>query len=104
MFLDLTLGTAIIASFIGAVVSQLLGGDSLNLNLREYQTSFSAREIPFYILLGVFSRIAGSFVQQRDYCWFAIQSENAQISFALASCFSWLNLRLSNSSFARKFP
>ncbi|MDQ2099728.1 MAG: chloride channel protein [Tychonema bourrellyi B0820] len=56
----LTLGTAIIASFIGAVVSQLLGGDSLNLNLREYQTSFAAQEIPFYILLGVLAGLLGA--------------------------------------------
>jgi CIC family chloride channel protein len=56
----LTLGTAIIASFIGAVVSQLLGGDSLNLNLRDYQTSFEAQEIPFYILLGVLAGLLGA--------------------------------------------
>ena len=56
----LTLGTAIIASFIGAVVSQLLGGDSLNLNLREYPTSFAAQEIPFYILLGVLAGLLGA--------------------------------------------
>ena len=56
----LTLGTAIIASFIGAVVSQLLGGDSLNLNLREYQSSFEAQEIPFYILLGVLAGLLGA--------------------------------------------
>jgi chloride channel protein, CIC family len=56
----LTLGTAIIASFIGAVVSQLLGGDSLGLNLREYPTSFSAREIPFYVLLGILAGLLGA--------------------------------------------
>lgn len=56
----LTLGTAIIASFIGAVVSQLLGGDSLNLNLREYQISFYPQEIPFYILLGVLAGLLGA--------------------------------------------
>ncbi|MEG3860430.1 chloride channel protein [Microcoleus sp. herbarium12] len=56
----LTLGTAIIASFIGAVVSQLLGGDSLNLNLREYPTSFAAQETPFYILLGVLAGLLGA--------------------------------------------
>ncbi|WP_293343278.1 chloride channel protein [Microcoleus sp. CAWBG58] len=56
----LTLGTAIIASFIGAVVSQLLGGDSLNLNLREYQISFLPQEIPFYILLGVLAGLLGA--------------------------------------------
>jgi len=56
----LTLGTAIIASFIGAVVSQLLGGDNLNLNLREYPISFQVSEIPFYILLGVLAGILGA--------------------------------------------
>ena len=56
----LTLGTAIIASFIGAVVSQLLGGDSLNLNLREYPSSFEAQEIPFYILLGILAGLLGA--------------------------------------------
>lgn len=56
----LTLGTAIIASFIGAVVSQLLGGDSLNLNLREYPISFEISEIPFFILLGVLAGILGA--------------------------------------------
>ena len=56
----LTLGTAIIASFIGAVVSQLLGGDSLNLNLREYPSSFEALEIPFYVLLGVLAGLLGA--------------------------------------------
>ncbi|MBE9161714.1 chloride channel protein [Tychonema sp. LEGE 06208] len=56
----LTLGTAIIASFIGAVVSQLLGGDSLNLNLREYPISFQIPEIPFFILLGILAGICGA--------------------------------------------
>ncbi|MCT7951969.1 chloride channel protein [Ancylothrix sp. C2] len=56
----LTLGPAIIASFIGAVVSQLLGGQSLNLNLAESNISFSAEEIPFYILLGIFAGLLGS--------------------------------------------
>lgn len=52
---NLTLGTAIVASFIGAVVSRLLGGHSLSLNLAAtaYQTSFSFQEIPLFILLGV---------------------------------------------------
>ncbi|MBD2770567.1 chloride channel protein [Iningainema tapete] len=51
----LTLGTAIIASFIGGVVSRLLGGRSLLLNLElvESSSSFSIHEIPFYLLLGI---------------------------------------------------
>lgn len=50
----LTLGTAIIASFIGGVVSRLLGGGSLELNLEatQYSSTFSILEIPFYLLLG----------------------------------------------------
>ncbi|MER3491939.1 MAG: chloride channel protein [Mastigocladus sp. ERB_26_2] len=51
----LTLGTAIIASFIGGVVSRLLGGRSLllNLELTRSSSSFSIIEIPFYLVLGV---------------------------------------------------
>ncbi|MBW4633275.1 MAG: chloride channel protein [Iphinoe sp. HA4291-MV1] len=51
----LTLGTAIIASFIGGVVSRLLGGRSLQLDLEatRYASTFSILEIPFYLILGV---------------------------------------------------
>ena len=51
----LTLGTAIIASFIGGVISRLLGGGSLLLNLHstQYSTTFSIPEIPFFLLLGI---------------------------------------------------
>ncbi|MFB2917068.1 chloride channel protein [Aerosakkonema funiforme] len=58
-----TLGTAILASFIGAVVSRILGGTSLNLNSFQssgpdlhstaVQVSFSMPEIPCYLILGV---------------------------------------------------
>lgn len=59
---SLTLGVAIIASFIGAVVSRLLGGRSLELNLvlDAYQTSFWITEIPFYLLLGILAGLLGS--------------------------------------------
>lgn len=56
----ITLGTAIIASFIGAVVSQHLGGDLLNLNLITYKTSFYPQEIPFYVVLGVLAGLLGA--------------------------------------------
>ncbi|MDF5714530.1 MAG: chloride channel protein [Rhizonema sp. NSF051] len=51
----LTLGTAIIASFIGGVVSRLLGGSSLQHQLQStgYSSSFSVPEIPFYLVLGI---------------------------------------------------
>ena len=58
----ITLGTAIIASFVGAVVSRLLGGKSLQLNLAltANVTSFSLGEIPFYIILGILAGLLGS--------------------------------------------
>ncbi|NJO29467.1 MAG: CBS domain-containing protein [Richelia sp. SL_2_1] len=51
----LTLGTAIIASFIGGVVSRLLGGRSLQLNLEliNSKSSFIITELPFYLFLGI---------------------------------------------------
>lgn len=52
---SLTLGTAILASFTGGVVSRLLAGPSLSLgiNPRAYSTAFSLPEIPFFLLLGL---------------------------------------------------
>lgn len=51
----LTLGTAIISSFIGGVISRLLGGGSLELNVNwaDYSSKFSLYDIPFFLLLGV---------------------------------------------------
>ena len=58
----LTLGTAILASFIGAVVSRLLGGRSLELNiiLTAHSTSFSLAELPFFLLLGILAGLLGT--------------------------------------------
>ena len=55
----LTMGTAILASFIGAVVSRWLGGHSLNLELTALKTNFSLQEIPFYLVLGVVAGLLG---------------------------------------------
>jgi len=54
-----TLGTAILASFIGGVVSRLLGGGSLELTteLVKSQTTFSFPEIPSFLFLGVLAGI-----------------------------------------------
>lgn len=56
-----TLGVAILACFLGAVVSRLLGGGSLilNLSLGHQSASLSVPEIPFYILLGILAGIFG---------------------------------------------
>lgn len=58
----LTLGTAILASFIGAVVSRILGGRSLDLSLvlTAHTTTFSLTELPFFLLLGILSGLLGS--------------------------------------------
>ncbi len=51
----ITLGTAILASFIASVVARISGSHNLDLDLHLVvsNTSFSAQEIPFYLLLGV---------------------------------------------------
>lgn len=56
----LTLGTAILSSFIGAVVAHVLGGQNLSISFEQVTTatSFSVPEIPFFILLGI---LAGGF-------------------------------------------
>ncbi|MBD2605542.1 chloride channel protein [Scytonema hofmannii FACHB-248] len=58
----MTLGTAIIASFIGGVISRLLGGGNLTLNLQSssYSNTFSIPEIPFFLLLGVLAGLLGA--------------------------------------------
>ncbi|MBW4645203.1 MAG: chloride channel protein [Goleter apudmare HA4340-LM2] len=58
----LTLGTAIIASFIGGVISRLLGGGSLDLNLKLVQSAsqFSIPDIPFFLILGVLAGLLGA--------------------------------------------
>ena len=59
-FSGLTLGTAILASFVGAVVSRLLGGQGLNLsNVEILQTGLSIQDLPFLALLGILAGILG---------------------------------------------
>lgn len=52
---SLTLGTAILASFTGGVISRVLGGPSLSLGMAPliHQTSFTPAEIPFFLILGL---------------------------------------------------
>ncbi|BAY09057.1 chloride channel protein [Calothrix sp. NIES-2098] len=62
----ITLGTAIIASFIGGVISRLLGGGSLDLNLplTRSLSQFSIPEIPFFLLLGVLAGLLAALFNQ----------------------------------------
>ncbi|MDJ0619926.1 MAG: chloride channel protein [Calothrix sp. MO_192.B10] len=55
-----TLGTAILASFIGAVVARWLGGIGFVFQIAPLQTGFSPREIPFYLGLGILAGILGA--------------------------------------------
>uniref|UniRef100_B8HXI4 Chloride channel core n=1 Tax=Cyanothece sp. (strain PCC 7425 / ATCC 29141) TaxID=395961 RepID=B8HXI4_CYAP4 len=57
-----TLGTAILASFIGSSVSRLLGGNSLDVNLEASKmlTSFTLTEIPAYLVLGGLAGLLGA--------------------------------------------
>ncbi|MGJ3245229.1 MAG: chloride channel protein [Elainellaceae cyanobacterium] len=61
-FSDLTLGTAILASFIGAVVARLLGDEGLSLNptVMESQVNFSLQDVPFFLILGLAAGILGA--------------------------------------------
>ncbi|MDX2097667.1 MAG: chloride channel protein [Leptolyngbyaceae cyanobacterium bins.59] len=59
-FSGITLGSAILASFIGAVVSRLLGGQDLNLSLGHSRSSLSLTEIPWFLLLGILAGLLGA--------------------------------------------
>jgi CIC family chloride channel protein len=65
-FSGLTLGTAILASFIGAVVSRLLGGQGLSLNsvMTDSHVSFSLQDIPFFLILGLLAGLMGALFSQ----------------------------------------
>jgi chloride channel protein, CIC family len=55
----LTLGTAILASFVGAVVSRLLGGQDGMQTLSVF-TNFNAADIPVFLLVGISAGLLGA--------------------------------------------
>ncbi|MGB3613455.1 MAG: chloride channel protein [Elainellaceae cyanobacterium] len=61
-FSGLTLGTAILASFIGAVVSRILGGRSISLTLTTTisQADVSLQDVPFFVVLGLLAGVLGA--------------------------------------------
>jgi CIC family chloride channel protein len=69
---NLTLETAILASFTGAVVSRVLGSADLDIPNQmldaTVRTSFSAAEIPFFLLLGILAGLLGG-IFNRGIIW-----------------------------------
>lgn len=63
-FSGLTLGTAILASFVGAVVSRLLGGQSGMYGLSEATAGFSLLDVPFFVILGGLAGLLGTLFSQ----------------------------------------
>ncbi|HEY9814700.1 MAG TPA: chloride channel protein [Candidatus Obscuribacterales bacterium] len=60
-FSGLTLGTAILASFVGAVVSRVLGGQGLGIGpMSALEINFSLIDVPFFILLGALAGLLGT--------------------------------------------
>ncbi len=82
-FSGLTLGTAILASFIGAVVSRLLGdqGLSLNSSIADSLTSVTLQDIPFLALLGLLAGISGAFFCRSVFSSLSINHRLLQIRF-----------------------
>ena len=100
----LTLGTAIIASFIGAVVSRLLGGRSLELNLvlAASQTSFWITEIPFYLVLGILAGLLGSLFNRgilTSIRFYRHLHLSLSLRVALAGCVSGITIALLPAAF-----
>ena len=66
-FSGLTLGTAILASFVGAVVSRLLGGQGLSLNHEMTEVgaaNFSLQDLPFFLILGLLAGLLGALLSR----------------------------------------
>ena len=64
-FSGLTLGTAILASFIGAVVSRLFGGQGLSLNNAIVDpVTVSLQDLPFLLILGLLAGLLGALFSQ----------------------------------------
>lgn len=83
-FSNLTLGTAILASFVGAVVSRLLGGQGLNLaNFGTIQTGLSVPDLPFLVLLGILAGIFGGLFSKGIFASLNLFHRMNQISLPL---------------------
>jgi CIC family chloride channel protein len=98
---SLTLGTAILASFIGGVVSLMLSGQSLASVIPTIQ--FSAQEIPFLLLLGL---LVGWFAAFFNHSVLAVTKWNRSFfkvglawRIAIAGCLSGVAIAMLPSDF-----
>ncbi|HEY9660689.1 MAG TPA: chloride channel protein, partial [Allocoleopsis sp.] len=81
-FSGLTLGTAILASFIGAVVSRVLGGGNFSLTLEQNtsQVHFSVQDVPFFLVLGLFAGLLGALFSRGIFVSLAFNRRVLQLS------------------------
>ena len=79
-FSGLTLGSAILASFIGAVVSRLLGGQGLNLSISTLQTGVMVQDLPFLILVGALAGLLGALFSRGLFVSLAFFREMTNVS------------------------
>lgn len=84
-FSGLTLGTAILASFIGAVVSRLLGGQGLSLDpsMTAYQANFSLQDLPFFLVLGLLAGLLGALLHRGIFWGLAFYRRILKLSMPL---------------------
>ncbi|MGB3493543.1 MAG: chloride channel protein [Elainellaceae cyanobacterium] len=84
-FSGLTMGTAILASFIGAVVARLLGdqGLSLNSSMTESLTSVSLPDLPFLGILGVLAGLLGALFSRSVYLSLSMNHRLSRLSLPL---------------------
>ncbi|MDX2228319.1 MAG: chloride channel protein [Leptolyngbyaceae cyanobacterium bins.349] len=78
---SLTLGTAILASFTGGIVSRVLAGPSLNLVDASIRTaSFTPQEIPFFLVLGVLAGLFAALFNRSILASLKLSRRHLQIS------------------------
>lgn len=87
----LTLGTAILASFVGAVVSRLLGGQGFNVSHSlDMATRFTAQEIPLFLVLGILAGALGALFSRGILFSLAINRQTLKLSLPLRISFAGL--------------
>ncbi len=87
----LTLGTAILASFVGAVVSRLLGGQGFDVSYSlDPATRFTAPEIPLFLVLGILAGLLGALFSRGILFSLAMNHRVLKLSLPLRISFAGL--------------